>query len=181
MNMPDFTKIKKRINKLTDAQKKFFIALAVFIFVDLCSIIIIFATKGHSSVHLECYGKKDVSSLVALDSNAQRGIIKSSDFADFKFTQKQKDLFSEIYNEKSTVALTVRLQFIPTKKQQELMNETDNLSFRYGFLTKEDFSKKGKFIKQLYPDNKRILIQGNLKQAPECFDVSFAIQKNDDI
>ena len=181
MKMMDFSKIKNKMNKFSPAQKKFFTAIAVFIIVDLAAVILICATKSRSAVHLECYGKNEMSSLIALDSSAQSGVIKSSSYADFKFTKAQKEMFSEIFQDKSTVALTVRLQLKPTKKQLELLEAAPSLAFKYGFLTKEDFTAKGKFIKQLYPDNRRILIQGNLKQAPDVFDVSFAIQKNDDI
>jgi len=181
MKMPDFSKLSNKLKKLTVTQKYFLIALCVFVFVDIAAVIIFCATKNRSGVHLECYGKKQMSSLIALDSYAQRGVIKESGYADFKFSTAQKNTFAEIFQEKSTVALTVRLQITPTKKQQELLEQDGNLTFEYGFLNKDDFSRNGKFIKSPYRDNKRVLVSGNLKQAPEVFDVSFAIQKNDDI
>ena len=97
MKMPDFSKIIYKINKLTPAQKKFFTAIAVFIIVDLAAVILICATKSRSAVHLECYGRSEMSSLVALDTNAQSGVIKSSSYANFKFTKAQKEMFSEIF------------------------------------------------------------------------------------
>ena len=45
----------------------------------------------------------------------------------------------------------------------------------------EDFTIEGKFLKKKYPDTRRIQIQGDEKSAPEIFDLSFALQKNDNI
>lgn len=181
MKLPDIKKTIESFKKLNASQKKLLVASATLVFVCLALIIILAATKNISAVSLECYGSEKMSTLVALDSNAQSGTIKQSDYANFKFTEKQKELFKEIYQQNSTVALTVRLLLKPTKKQAALMENSDIAVFRFGFLDSNDFSSKGKFIKQLYPDNKRILVSGKEKNAPQSFDISFAIQKNDDI
>ena len=181
MKLPDIKKTIESFKKLNASQKKLLVASATLVFVCLALIIILAATKNISAVSLECYGSEKMSTLVALDSNAQSGTIKQSDYANFKFTEKQRELFKEIYQQNSTVALTVRLLLKPTKKQAALMENSDIAVFRFGFLDSNDFSSKGKFIKQLYPDNKRILVSGKEKNAPQSFDISFAIQKNDDI
>ena len=181
MKLPDIKKTIESFKKLNASQKKLLVASATLVFVCLALIIILAATKNISAVSLECYGSEKMSTLVALDSNAQSGTIKQSDYANFKFTEKQKELFKEIYQQNSTVALTVRLLLKPTKKQAALMENSDIAVFRFGFLDSNDFSSKGKFIKQFYPDNKRILVSGKEKNAPQSFDISFAIQKNDDI
>ena len=68
---------------------------------------------------------------------------------------------------------------MPTKKQMELLSSDAETLFRYGFLGNEDFTIEGKFLKKKYPDTRRIQIQGDEKKAPELFDISFAVQKND--
>jgi len=181
MKLPDIKKIKEPFSKLNANQKKLTIASATLVFVCLVLIIILAATKNISAVNLECYGSEKMSTLIALDKNAQSGTIKQSDYANFKFTEKQKELFKEIYQQNSTVALTVRLLLKPTKKQAQLLETSDTAVFRFGFLDSSDFTSKGKFIEQLYPDSKRILVSGKEKNAPQSFDISFAIQKNDDI
>ena len=61
------------------------------------------------------------------------------------------------------------------------MDSDNQTVLRYGFLGKDDFTIEGKFIKKKYPDTRRIQIQADEKNAPELFDVSFAVQKNDNI
>ena len=176
-----FLALKNRFAKLTDNQKKLLTALCSLILVCIASIIILASTKHRSSVYLECFNFKKITRLYALDSNSQTGLIKDSDYANFKFTDAQKELFKKVYDENSSLALTVRLQLIPTKKQADFLQASDSAVFRFGFLNSDDFTPRGKFISQTYPDNKRILVQGKENQAPQTFDLSFAIQKNDDI
>ena len=70
---------------------------------------------------------------------------------------------------------------MPTKKQKQLLASDAEAVLRYGFLTGDDFTINGKFIKKKYPDIKRIQVQADEKKAPELFDLSFAVQKNDNI
>ena len=86
------------------------------------------------------------------------------------------------YNrEKGSVALAVCIQVMPSKKQIPLLQGEAEVPFNFGFLSKDDFTSKGKLKKQYYPGTKRIQVQGDLRKAPEIFDLSFAIQKNDEI
>lgn len=181
MNLQDFSKIKFRFNKMSLKEKRFFIVLSVFILVDLFAVIYLCANRKKSEVHLESYGNKNFSSLVALDSYSRKGLISEPGYANFKFSDDQKKLFEDIYNQYSSVAMTVRIQLVPSKKQEALLYSVEDLPFRFGFLESNDFNSKGKFVKTNYPDNKRILVQGNLKKAPKVFDVSFAVQKNENI
>lgn len=181
MILPDFSKIKFKIEKMSFEKKRFFIILAAFIFIDLIAVIFLCANRNKSSVHLESYGNKSISSLIALDNYARKGFISNPGYADFKFNDEQKKMFENLYNKNSSVALTVRIELVPSKKQEALLYSVDDLPFRFGFLNGNDFNSKGKFVKSFYSDNKRILVQGNLKKAPKVFDVSFAVQKNDNI
>ena len=185
MNLPDFSGmlsfIKAKYFSLSDVKKRFTLLITAFLLIDLIAVIFLISTGKKSAVHLECYGNKKISSLIALDKPARQGGITEPGYADFKFTAEQKKLFEQIYNQYSSVALTVRLQLISSRKQNALISTVDELPFNYGFLTAEDFEPKGKFIKAYYPNNKHILVQGNLRTAPQVFDVSFAIQKSGDI
>ena len=67
------------------------------------------------------------------------------------------------------------------KKQKELLASDANAVLRYGFLSGDDFTIDGKFIKKKYPDTRRIQVQADEKNAPTVFDISFAVQKNDNI
>ena len=178
MKLPD---LKVKFSSLTKSQKLLAAAVCLVIILDIAAGIILLATKHKSAVHLASLGSTDSTSLYALDSAATKGSIKESGYASFKFTQKQKELFSSIYKERGSVALAICLQVMPGKKQLALMQGENELPFAYGFLSKDDFDKKGKFIEQYYPSARRIQIQGDLRKAPETFDISFAIQKNDDI
>lgn len=173
---------KQKISSLQKNEKILAVVVVLLIILDFIAAIALFAGKHRSAVQLACIGSEQTQSFYALDSAANKGIIKKSGYADFKFTDKQKEFFYNIYKEKGSVALAVCIQLMPTRKQQALLKSDASLAFNFGFLGKDDFTKKGKFIKQNYLTSyKRILVQGDLKNAPEVFDVSFAVQKNDDI
>ena len=166
--------------QMTKTQKLLSIAIAIFLLLDITAGIVLLVNKDKSAVRLVC-GSENTTRLFALDSAASKGTIKEDGYANFKFTKAQKEYFYKTYRENGTVALTVCLQLMPTKKQMELLSSDAETLFRYGFLGIEDFTIEGKFLKKKYPDTRRIQIQGDEKKAPELFDVSFAVQKNENI
>lgn len=168
--------------KKVQISQKFLIGLIAVIF-TCCLILLSILICRHktSPVKLNCIDYPKAYSLTALDSYSSKGVIKEPGFANFKFSPAQKDLLKSVYEREGSVAVTVRLQILPTNKQSALLGTSVELPFKYGFLSSEDFTKSGKLIKQMYPNNKRILVQGNLQEAPEYFDVSFAVQKSDEI
>ena len=166
--------------QMTKSQKLLSVAIAIFLLLDITAGIVLLVNKDKSAVRLVC-GSENTNRLFALDSAASKGTIKEDGYANFKFTKAQKEYFYKTYRENGTVALTVCLQLMPTKKQMELLNSEEEAIFRYGFLGNEDFNIEGKFLKKKYPDTRRIQIQGDEKKAPELFDVSFAVQKNENI
>ena len=183
MKLPKFNlklpKLNVKIPQLTKTQWILSIAVILFLLMDITAGIILLANKNKSAVRI-VYGNEAMSRLYALDSGASKGTVNDS-YANFKFTREQKEYFYKTYQEKGSVALTVCLQLMPTKKQKSLLESDVETVFRYGFLGNEDFTIEGKYIKKKYPDTRRIQIQGDEKKAPELFDLSFAVQKNDNI
>lgn len=171
----------EKFKKLPKTQKILVGAISVIIAANLLLSVVLLSRRSVSNVKLESVLGTKPAYLTALDSAASKGMIKEDGFANFKFSQDQKLLLQKVYEENGTVAVTVRVQVMPTTKQSMLLGIPVDLPFQFGFLSKDDFNKKGKFVQQVFPNAKRILVQGNLQKAPEIFDVSFAIQKNDDI
>ena len=178
MKLPE---LKQKFTAMPKNQKILAVVVALLIILDVAAAIALVAGKHKSAVQLACIGTDESIPFYAIDSSATKGTIKDSDYADFKFTQKQKELFYNIYKEKGSVALAVCIQVMPSKKQIQVLQGEAEVPFNFGFLAKDDFTSKGKLKKQYYPGTKRIQIQGDLRNAPEIFDVSFAIQKNDEI
>ncbi len=168
-----------KLPELTKSQWILSIAVTVFLLLDIIAGIILLANKNKSAVRIVC-GNQEMSRLYALDSAASKGTVNEG-YANFKFSKEQKDYFYKTYQENGSVALTVCLQLIPTKKQKQLLESDAETVFKYGFLGNDDFTIEGKFIKKKYPDIRRIQIQGDEKRAPEIFDLSFAVQKNENI
>lgn len=165
--------------QMTKSQLILSIIVIVFLLMDLTAGIVLLVNKNKSAVRI-VYSSDEISRLYALDSAATKGTV-SNEYANFKFTQEQKEYFYKTYQEKGSVALTICLQMMPTKKQKQLLASDAETVLRYGFLTRDDFTINGKFIKKKYPDIKRIQVQADEKKAPELFDLSFAVQKNDNI
>lgn len=165
--------------QMTKSQLILSIIVIVFLLMDLTAGIVLLVNKNKSAVRI-VYSSDEISRLYALDSAATKGTV-SNEYANFKFTQEQKEYFYKTYQEKGSVALTICLQMMPTKKQKQLLASDAEAVLRYGFLTGDDFTIDGKFIKKKYPDIKRIQVQADEKKAPELFDLSFAVQKSDNI
>ena len=172
-------KLNVKLPQMTKTQWILSIAVTVFLLLDITAGIILLVNKNKSAVRI-VYGNEAMTRLYALDSAASKGTVNEG-YANFKFTREQKEYFYKTYQENGSVALTVCLQLMPTKKQKSLLESEAEAVFRYGFLGNEDFTIEGKYIKKKYPDTRRIQIQGDEKKAPEIFDVSFAVQKNDNI
>ena len=166
--------------EMTKTQKLLSVVIALFLLLDITAGIVLLVNKNKSAVRLVC-GSENATRLFALDSAASKGTIKGEGYANFKFTKAQKKYFYNTYRENGTVALTVCLQLMPTKNQIAKLDTEPEAVFRFGFLGNEDFNIEGKFIQKKYPDTRRIQVQGNEKNAPELFDISFAVQKNENI
>ena len=173
-------KLNLKLPKLTRNQWILSIAVTLFLLLDITAGIILLVNKNKSAVRLLNSGG-EMTRLYALDSAASKGTVSGEGYANFKFTKEQKEYFYREYKRNGNVALTVCLQMMPTKKQKQLLESDAEAVFRYGFLTNDDFTIDGKFIKKKYPDTRRIQIQADEKKSPAVFDVSFAVQKNENI
>ncbi len=182
MKLPKFSLNIQKFKSLTKTQKLLAILVVIVLLADISVGIFLIANRKQSSVKITSLEAEKPSRLYALNSTAAKGTISNPGFASFKFTDQQKELFSNIYNKYGSAALAISIQVMPTRNQlKEMEKPSYEAVFNYGFLNSDDYTKKGKLIKQYYPGNKRIQVIGNLKEAPEIFDISFAIQKNENI
>ena len=181
MKLPKLDLKLPRLPVMTKTQKILVAAIAIFLALDIAAGIVLLVNKNKSAVKI-LSSNGDVSALYALDSAATKGTV-NDEYANFKFTKAQKEYFSKAYKEHGSVALTVCFQLMPTKKQKAALENQngEEAVLRYGFLGNEDFTIQGKFLKKKYPDIRRIQIQADEKKSPELFDVSFAIQRNENI
>jgi hypothetical protein len=181
MKLPELTKKLKldKLSSLSKSQKILVAAVVIFLILDIAAGIVLIANKNKSAVHI-LGPRGEMTSLYALDSAASKGTVNNQ-YANFKFTKAQKEYFSKVYKDQGSVSLTVCFQMMPTKKQKEFLESDADAVLRYGFLSGDDFTIDGKFIKKKYPDTRRIQVQADEKNAPTVFDISFAVQKNENI
>lgn len=163
------------------SKKLFFILLAVFLLLDLFIAVFLFVTRHSSPVFFESYGTTNMERLYALDKNAHKGTISKTGMACYKFSDSEKSIMENLYNEHESVTVTVRIKVAPTRADQLLLASNEKAYFKFGYLEDYDFTEKGKFIPLKFISNQRIVVQGDLKNAPEFFDVSFALKKSDNI
>ena len=167
-------KVLFAIKKMPTVKKHFFALISAFIVLNIVFIILLFSVRHRSVLCLEEYGSNLTSRLYALNAHAKKAFVKEYETADFKFNEDQKAIFSKIYNDFETVALTVRLEAVDS-------DFSEDSKFQFGYLTSEDFSSKGKLKENFLYNSRRILVQGKMSQASKSLDLSFALQKNDDI
>ena len=84
-------------------------------------------------------------------------------------------MISSVYEKYSTVSITVRINLLPKKNK-----EYQNSYLKFGFLTEKDLSHSTKQELQSISDSSHPLIQANLDNAPQTFDISLATQKQQD-
>ena len=169
-------KIPSFFHRLTDFQKKTIILCSSVLVVFLLIIIFFTVNRHKSAVHLECIETQGSSSLIAINKYAQKGIIKDGQTAFFKFSPHQLQLLSSVYEKYSTTSITVRINLLPKKNK-----EHQNGFLKFGFLTEKDFTKSSKNNLVNISDSSHPLIQANLDNAPQIFDISLAAQKQQDI
>ena len=169
-------KIPSFFHRLTDFQKKTIILCSSLLVVFLLIIIFFTVNRHKSAVHLECIETQGSSSLIAINKYAQKGIIKDGQTAFFKFSPHQLQLLSSVYEKYSTTSITVRINLLPKKNK-----EHQNGFLKFGFLTEKDFTKSSKKNLVNISDSSHPLIQANLDNAPQIFDISLAAQKQQDI
>lgn len=163
------------------SKKLFFILLGIFIILDLFIAVFLFATRHFSPVYFESYGSSKMERIYALNKNAHKGLVPKTGIACFKFSEAEQTVMESIYNEHESVSITVRLRIKPSRSDKLLLDSSEKTYFKFGYLDDYDFTDKGKYIPLKYISNQRIVVQGDLKNAPEVFDVSFALKKTDDI
>ena len=172
--------IKKAANyvKNLDIQKKIILLfIAILVVVNITLGIVLFSTRHVSAVKIENVINEEKSSLYAINGNAKKGIIKNNNYAFFKFSEKQKELIKQTYDQNDSCSIIVRVKLSPTNKQKEIMHLTDSLLFKFGFLDENSFTLKGKFINDYVEINKLNAIIANENESPECVDYSIAISK----
>lgn len=154
--------------------------VAVIILADIAAGVFLFKNRSNSSVYMEMSSSGGKSNLIALDSRASCGKIEKNGIAEFKFTFEQREIFEKIYSKFGSCGLVVRFEVYPSKKEQKLLLQDGKQVLRYGFLTKNDFKKNGKIIKLGNIIDDRTVVSIDLSKISGCFDVSMAIQKDDD-
>ena len=164
--------------------KKFKVLVLIIctvVLLDFSLVIGLAAGNKKSALRIKCSDGTGSSVLMALNSAAKKGRITENGYAYYKFSEEQKTLLKEFYDDYDSVAILLRLKISPTTKQCLLLDGENPLPLEFGYLRENDFTEKGKFKKQVYPNAKRIVIQGDERYAPELVDISFALQRTETI
>ena len=132
--------------------KKFFTRKNITIMLSVLAVILVGLTvivciknSRVSSVVFE----SNNTSLIAIDSNSRKGLIKETGTAQFGFSQIQKECFLQVYEKSASAALVIRMEFTPTAAQKELLTTGTALPFNLGILYNEDFDAHNKLKEPL--------------------------------
>lgn len=128
----------------------------------------------------------DVEPLIPLDSNAKTCLITEEGYANFKFSNKQKDDIINVYNMKGSAAISVRVRVCPTEKQQVALYNNQNFPLYFGFLSKKDFDDNGNLHSDFSRMTSTITVQANESKmikdllSPEVvFEIKMAVGYDD--
>lgn len=148
------------------------LVLSVFLYTVISS--------GHKlELHIFSSKGADFNIVQPLNREAQKFKISGGKTAYFKFSEAQKTLFQQTYNENGTSAFTIRfLVKFPSNKKIENYLKAESLPFSFGFIENSDFNSKGKFV---FKSENHAVVTGDFKEivdpsSPEkTFDVSFSL------
>lgn len=172
-------KIKTWIKSLSKKYKILCAIIFAILFFDLIFATFFIIKNKYSSLKLYDFSNSAGNYLLALNKNARQSKIKNNDYAYFKFSENQKNLIKSVYEKEGTVSLVLRININPTTSQSILLDENNSLPFKFGFLNSDDFDSKDKLKKSFFLTGKKIVINCDEKNAPECFDISLSLKKND--
>lgn len=101
--------------------------------------------------------------VIPLDGCAKKLLVKENSYAHFKFTKKQKEYINRMFNDKQCSSISIKLNFVPSEKQQVSLYDKESFPFSFGFLYSKDFDEKGNLNDDLDRYYKNITVQGNAR------------------
>lgn len=163
--------------KIIKSKKSLIICSSIIIFLIFLSAFLI-TTKHNSRLYINFSEQINKSSLYAINSPAKNGRIHCEQIALFKFSDFQQNIIQQIGDEQNNASLTIRISILKNKKSTE---NSQNGKIKFGFLSTDDFTKKGEFIKKQHIQriNQKNSVTVKLNNSPDIFDISFAMNKND--
>ncbi len=152
-----------------------FVLFDVVVFFNRCVL------SSHSKTVVSFEGTSVASEkLCALNKNASFGKISKSGYAYYKFSAEEQKLFSDYYKKFGSIGVSVRIGVKNVKSSKFQTATASEKLFYFGFLNKNDFTKKDKFE----PSEKRVFSGCDLRnfikntKGFSYFDNGFAIEKN---
>ncbi|MCQ2591937.1 MAG: hypothetical protein MJ188_04065 [Treponema sp.] len=190
----DFTKLYFKIKNWNKTYKIITLVVLAVVLADSFLINFVLVNQKKAKIKFSAFGVEEKSSLVALDSGAHKGKIKSngkqSPFASFGFTSSQKKQIAQFFEDNKTAAVAVRVEITPNNSQFAAIGNGMPLSFKMGFLSEDNFSEKSggkkKFVPfKMYDFDKAVvsadynkIFRDNLPENKTLkFDLSIAIPK----
>jgi hypothetical protein len=173
--------IKEWYKSLNNIYKSLIFVICILFFLLLILFSLIFSLNNHSKLKLYTYEQASpkAHALIALNSMAKKACVKEDGYAFFKFTKESLEDFERVYKENGTAALKLRINTSPTTRQCLLLDGENDLPFEFGYLYENDFSEKGKFLKKVYPNVKRIVVQADQRKDLSVYDLSLSLQKSE--
>lgn len=128
----------------------------------------------------------EAEEIVALDSCGKKALIKENDYADYKFTKKQKEAIQNMFETTGSASIRLCSEFLPSEKQQVSLYGGEKFPYYVGFLYADDFDQNGKLKDSLTRTSTNITVQADasafisdLDSVPKGgLDVALSISKN---
>ena len=165
--------------KLEKKQKIVLIILSAILLFDIVFAVVKFSSKQYSPSEFVVENSEEKPSRVyGLNSNAKKGKITKTGYAFYEFTEKQKEVLYDLYENEKSLSIILRIGVKGAGKKLELKKSVEN-TFSWGYLYSSDFDKKGKLNNDI---SQRVLFTSNLSSILDnktvYFDSGFAIEKN---
>ena len=177
-----FQKLKANIQSWKKTYKVICLVVLIVILLDALLAIGVVCVQNAAKIKMISVFDDSHTQFNYLDKNAKVSLIKEDGFACYGFTKEQTKKIQNYYGLNSNGAIIVRVQLLPTKKQQQLLEANLPFSLKYGFLTEEDFTSKNKFIPLKRFNTSKITVNADLRKIEslgDTLDISIALPKTE--
>ena len=174
----------QKLKSLKKNEKLFFLSIVLVIAGALFSIPMLSKFHVKSDLLLDFEGSAlYAENLFAASKAAIQGRISENKYAAFRFTDKQKKLLENFYNEKKAVSLTFEIKFNSISYKDLLLDSENEKPFSFGFLYQNDFDEKGNFIGKaknriLGSADSRLFVSAKPSKKDSSAILSLALKKN---
>lgn len=175
-----FSKILNWFKNEKKSIKIICVIVFIIIILDIILGIVLLNRKNNSQLRIKSLGNIQFTEKVNFEEKDYDYVIKQKTYKKYKFSEEEKKEIKKIYQENNSCALISRFTLVQSGLQEKEFDNEESIKLHFGFLTKQDFSKKKENLEKEKIKNNKITVSVDLQKIDGLFDISIAFPKGTD-